>query len=321
MEVNCEGCAGCCLDWRPLLEDLRDGEDDGTEGDDGIERDDEGVLERGHEHERRGPYEPLDDVYNLVPLTRDEVRRFLEAGFADALTPRLWVADAESGHAVEIDGRRVTAIGGRPAFFVGLRKPPKPVAPFGREAEVWLSTCTFLDPTTLQCRIHGGDLFPDECATYPGYNLALEQETECERVEATFGGDRLVSDDPPADAAALEGLLLGPGALGQKVFCHPRPDDLEGVVERAATDALTAEDRAEFVAVAAASSLGTLGVSDRHYAEARERALEADSWVGRSIREWERLAAEGDGDEPIPPAGIATDVEEDRGAPGTPGWE
>jgi hypothetical protein len=64
MEVNCEGCAGCCPDWRALAADL--------------------------DHERRGPCEPIGDEYNLVALTRDEVRVFLDAGLGDALRPRLW---------------------------------------------------------------------------------------------------------------------------------------------------------------------------------------------------------------------------------------
>ncbi|WP_255170905.1 YkgJ family cysteine cluster protein [Natrononativus amylolyticus] len=288
MEVNCAGCAGCCIDWRPLLEDSE-----------------------AIEHERRGPRAPLDDVYNLVPLARDEVRSFLEAGYGDALVPRLWeAANPEEG--VEIDGHAVAAVAGRPAFFVGLRKPTKPVAPFGVEP-AWLPACVFLDPETLQCRIHGDELYPAECAEYPSHNLALEQETECERVEARFGGERLVDDEP----AAVGGLLLGPQALGQKLFCHPRPADLEGAVARSAAGELTAADRAEFVAVAAASSPGTLAISEPHYDRARARVLEADSWAGRAIREWAERAERGT--RPDPDLGAV--VEDARGAPPTPGWD
>ncbi|WIV66695.1 YkgJ family cysteine cluster protein [Natrialbaceae archaeon AArc-T1-2] len=290
MEVHCEGCAGCCIDWRPLRADDA----------------------RAVEHERRGPREPLDDAYNLVPLTRDEVRAFLEAGLSDALTPRLWAAE-EDDAAAEIDGQAVATIAGRPAFFVGLRTPPKPVAPFGRDRERWLETCTFLDPTTLQCRIHGDELFPDECRAYPAYNLALEQETECERVERVFGGERLREDDP----GQTDGLLLGRGAVGGKVFVHPRPDDLEGVVSRIARGDLTDADRAEFVAVAAASSPGTLAISEHHYEQARERVLETDSWAGRAVREWQRRDAAGE----EPEADLAVRLEDARGAPGTPGWD
>ncbi|MFC4246941.1 YkgJ family cysteine cluster protein [Natribaculum luteum] len=291
MDVHCEGCAGCCIDWRPLL---------AAEGREAID------------HERRGPRDPLDETHNLVPLARDEVRAFLETGLADALTPRLWnAADDEDG--LEIDGRRVATIAGRPAFFVGLRKPPKPVAPFDRETESWLPTCVFLDPTTLQCRIHDDDRYPAECADYPAHNLALEQETECERVEDAFGGDRLRDADP----RETDGLLLGRQAIGSKVFTHPRPADLEGVVDRIARGASTATDRAEFVAVAAASSPGTLAISDDHYERAKERALAADSWAREAICEWERRRDDGES----PDSDLATRIEDDRGAPTTPGWD
>ena len=317
MEVHCEGCAGCCMDWRPLLDEA-------------------GETARGR---RRTPFNdgngrpPLDDDPNFVALTRDEVRAFLEAGMAPALTPRFWRARDE-GEGVEIDGHSVAAVAGRPVFFVGLRKPPKPVAPFGREEPAWLPTCVFLDPTTLQCRIHESERFPDECGAYPAHNLALEQETECERVEAAFGGQRLLDDGVDED---LDGLLLGSQALGTKLFAHPRPEDLEGTVERAATGTLTAADRAECLAVAAASSPGTLATSEHHYERGRERALEAAadderavdderadrdddvSWVGPAIREWYRRRAAAD--ETVPDPGVATAVEDDRGAPETPGWD
>ncbi|MFD1565396.1 YkgJ family cysteine cluster protein [Haloarchaeobius amylolyticus] len=336
MEVNCEGCAGCCLDWRALL----DGEPGARDAAD------------GHGHRRRNPFagkdgndssrEPLDDDPTFVPLTRDEVRAFLEAGMADALTPRFWHAretdegeeprssDTSSEDApresegVEIDGHTVAAIAGRPVFFIGLRKPPKPVAPFGRDEPAWLPTCVFLDPTTLQCRIHEDDLFPDECGAYPEHNLALAHGTECERVESVFGGDRLLDadhDDP-------DGLLLGSQAIGAKLFCHPRPADLEGIVERAAASALTRRDRAEAIAVAAASSPGTLAISDYHYEQAKDRMLEGvdtdaeptvgDSWVGPAIREWYEHYREAG--EAVPSPAVADAVERDRGAPETSGW-
>ncbi|RZV12110.1 hypothetical protein BDK88_1000 [Natrinema hispanicum] len=331
MEVNCEGCAGCCLDWRALLEDDADARDavDGHRRREVFEDEPSATPSR----------EPLDDDPTFVPLTRDEVRAFLEAGMGAALTPRFWHArgereeprstDSSSGDApqagVEIDGHTVAAVAGRPAFFIGLRKPPKPVAPFGRDEPTWLPTCVFLDPTTLQCRIHEDDLFPDECGAYPEHNLALAHETECERVESAFGGDRLLDadhDDP-------DGLLLGSQAIGAKLFCHPRPTALEGVVERAAAGELTRQDRAEAIAVAAASSPGTLAISDFHYEQAKERMLadaDADtepadkaSWVGPAIRDWdERCRAAG---KAVPSPTIADAVERERGAPETPGWD
>ncbi|WP_247003612.1 YkgJ family cysteine cluster protein [Halosolutus gelatinilyticus] len=329
MEVNCAGCAGCCLDWRSLLDRV-----DGTDSDFDRECDGDGTRRRlcAPEADDDAPRrEPLDDDVNFVPLTRDEVRAFLDRGLAAALTPRFWAA-ADEAESVEIDGRSLAAIAGRPVFFVGLRKPPKPVAPFGREEPAWLPTCTFLDPTTLQCRIHEDDLFPAECGAYPEHNLALDQETECERVESAFGGERLLD----GDHGDPEGLLLGSQAIGAKLFCHPEPDRLDGIVGRAASGGLTATDRAECLAVAAASSPGTVAISDHHY----ERALETigvhdgedgpdgdengdengdESWVGPAIREWVDRRRNADGTVPSPT--VARTVEEARGAPKTPGWD
>ncbi|WP_440988276.1 YkgJ family cysteine cluster protein [Haloarchaeobius baliensis] len=291
MDVDCEGCAGCCVDWRPLTAQPSD-------------------------HERRGPHEPLDDIYNLVPLTRAEVRRFCDAGYGDALVPRLWTAPTAADDAVVVDGHRLAAVDGQPTFFVGLRKTPKPVAPVGTDGERWLRSCVFLDPTTLQCRIHGDGLYPSECADYPGHNLLLERETECERVEAVFGGDRLLDDEPPE---SVEGLLLGPQALGEKVFVHPEPDALTGIVGRAAAGTLTSADRAEFVGWAAASAPGTAEHSERHYEEYRETVLSADSWVTDAVETWTAWAS-GEG-EPAPDADAAERVEDAAGAPQTPGWD
>ncbi|ELY48782.1 YkgJ family cysteine cluster protein [Natronorubrum bangense] len=334
MEVNCEGCAGCCLNWKPLVEAE--------------------LAETTHKRRQTpfsatgdAPRASLDDDTNFVPLTRDEIRAFLEAGLAAALTPRFWHArdgregsrssDSSSGETpqasegVEIDGHSIAAVAGRPVFFVGLRKPPKPVAPIGREEPAWLPTCVFLDPTTLQCRVHGGDHFPDECGAYPAYNIELEQETECERVEAAGGGERLLDVAVDDD---LDGLLLGSQALGAKLFAHPRPDALEGIIGRAANEALTTADRAECLAVAAASSPGTLATSEYHYEQAKTRILEGDSdhdggseqaegesedsWVGPAIREWQRRR---ETSETVPSPSVAERVEDARGAPDTPGWD
>lgn len=284
MEVDCEGCAGCCLDWRSLAPVA--------------------------EHERRGPHHPLDDGYNLVPLSRDDVVALVEAGLGDAMTPRLW--RAESGPAVEIDGYEVAAIEGKPAFFVGLRRVPKPVAPFGTGPS-WLPTCVFLDPETLQCRVHDEAVYPEECAAYPGHNLSLGARTECERVEEHFDGTRLVDDEPPSKTAPP---LLGPQAVGQKVFVYPDPDALAGVIERVAADSLTPEDRARFVAAAAASAPGTTTIETNRFETTLDRLREAESWIESAIAEWESLAM----DEP-PDPGLTGAIEDDRGAPGTPGWD
>nr|WP_276251950.1 hypothetical protein [Halomicroarcula sp. SHR3] len=164
---------------------------------------------------------------------------------------------------------------------------------------------------TSKCRIHGGDLYPDACNTYPGENLLLATETECERVEAVHGGRRLLDDEPP-DVSPL----FGPGAVGERVFAHPDPDRVTGRIERFRDGELTREDRAEFVAVAAASSPGTLAVNDDRYEQALERILRADSWVGRAIDRWGGAAdAVGERAADAPEPG---DVED--GAPPTPGW-
>ncbi|WP_277554831.1 YkgJ family cysteine cluster protein [Halobaculum limi] len=289
MEVNCEGCAGCCLDWRPL----------GAPDD----------------REREGRYRALDDTYHLVPLSRDEIRAFVDDGLGDALVPRLFAADGE--RTTRIDGHDVAAIGDRPAFLVGLRKSTKPVAPFGGD-RVWLDACGFLDPDTLRCRIHDTDRYPERCRTYPGHNLELDADTECERVERVHGesGERLRDDTVPAD---LPPPPLGQGALGSTVFLHPDPDGLGGAVARLVAGESTPEDRAAFVAAAAASAPGTGAVNDDRYERERERVLAADSWVSAADTEW-RAAAGGPG-ESVTDAPDATSVEETRGAPPTDEWD
>lgn len=291
MRVNCEGCAGCCIDWRPVASNPSD-------------------------HERSGRRAPLDDTYNLVPLTRDEVRDYVDAGLADALTPRLF-APASVDDRTTVDGRELAAIDDRPVFVVGLRKPPKPVGPFGLDP-VRLRTCVFLDPETLQCRIHGDEHYPETCRSYPGQNLTLDRETECERVEADFGGERLLDREPPADAAPM----FGPAALGSKVFVHPEPDRLAGVVSRLAAGELTDADRAEFVGVAVGSRPGTAAVDGERAQRAREAALAADSWVGRVAADW---FGEGGADALGEPSNVdiaaAARREERYGAPPTPGWD
>lgn len=304
METNCEGCAGCCLDWRP--------------------------LGGAPDHERRGRYRALDDTYNLVPLTSDDVRTFLDAGQADALAPRLFTVHDEatdgdrSEDSVEIDDYDVAALDGRPLFAVGLRKTPKPVAPFGRDDEtpedgpVWLETCVFLDPDTLQCRVHEEDRYPRACGTYPGHNLALDAETECERIEREHGesGERLLDDTTPEDNPPLP---FGPQALGGTVFCYPDPDELSGAVERIADGNLTVEDRARFVGVAVASAPGSPRVNEDRRREATDRARNQQSWVSTAVEDWEEFA--GESGAPAHDAPDSEKIEEQRGASATPGWD
>ncbi|ELY97840.1 YkgJ family cysteine cluster protein [Natrialba asiatica] len=346
MEVHCDGCAGCCMDWTALLERDGDGSENGAELECNTDDDSDSSEAALSESGPRGRFgdadamnrAPFDADANFVPLTREEVRTMLDRGLAAAMTPRFWHARDES-EAVEIDGHAVAAIADRPVFFVGLRKPPKPVAPFGRADPTWLPTCVFLDPTTLQCRIHDDEHFPTECGAYPAHNLELDQETECERVEATFGGDRLV-DDRVTDDELADGPLLGSQAIGEKLFCHPQPTELEGVIDRLSTGTLRPADRAECLAVASASSSGTLAISESHYERGKVRALETmdddtdgdaaagesetHSWVGPAIREWTRRYRHHQQSTPgddAPPAELAVDIEETRGAPETPGWD
>ncbi|SHH46658.1 YkgJ family cysteine cluster protein [Halobaculum gomorrense] len=290
MEVNCEGCAGCCLDWRPL----------GAPDD----------------REREGRYRALDDAYNLVPLARDEIRGFVDGGLGDALVPRLFAADGD--RTATVGGREVAGVDGRPAFLVGIRKLPKPVAPFDGE-RVWLDACAFLDPDTLKCRIHDTDRYPERCRTYPGHNLELDAETECERVERVHGEtrERLVDDAVSAD---LPPPPLSRGALGSTVFLHHDPDALadSGALGRLVDGAATPADRAAFVAAAAASAPGTAAVNEGRYERARERVLAADSWVRAAAADWE--AAAGARGDRVGGAPEADHVEVERGAPRTTEW-
>lgn len=280
MEVNCEGCAGCCLDWRSLVEEPSS-------------------------HEREGKRTPLDDMYNFVPLTRDEIQLFFEHNLSDALLPRLWLDD----DGPVIDGYSIATINERPVFFLGPRKPPKPVAPF-ESSPHWLPSCIFLDPETLQCRIHDSELYPDECAEYPGHNLELGVETECERVEESFGGSRLLDQTVPED---IPGLLLGPQAVGQKIFAHPDIGQLEGVLHRVKAGTVTTEDTAEFVAAALAGSPGTTSVDTERYHSLKSEIRNTTSWAGKAQKAWNTLRNTHN-----PDPELATEIESD--APSTPGW-
>lgn len=293
MRVHCEGCAGCCIDWRPLAS--RTGND---------------LLS----HEWIGSRAPIDDTYNLVPLRREEIRSFIDAGYGDALTPRVFTA-GPSDEAVRIDGIDLAAIDGTPVFYLGLRKVPKPVSPFGSET-TWLESCVFLDPDTLQCRIHDSEQYPEACRSYPGYNLQIGAETECERVETIFeaSGDRLLDSTPPEN---LDRSPFSPGAIGSRLFVHPEPDSLSGTVERLANSELRPADRAAFAGVAAGSSPGTTVVNEAVAERYRSAVIESSSWVSEAIDRW-LTNCPGVGD----PAtdDDRTSIDEEAGAPATPGW-
>ncbi|WP_459824803.1 YkgJ family cysteine cluster protein [Halorubrum luteum] len=295
MELRCEGCAGCCVDWRPV------------------------DPEAAGSGDRTGRRPALDDTYDLVPLTCDEIADLLDRGLGDVLVPRLFEA-APDDDAVTIDGVELAALRGRPVFVVGLCKPPKPVAPVGTETARWLDTCVFLDPTTLQCRIYGDEEYPRSCAVYPGRNLELGVETECERVEAAGGGDRLLDAAVPED---LPPPAFGPQAIGATVFAYPDPDELDGVVDRLRAARASDDDRARFVGAAVGSRPGSSAVDRERMSTARERARNADSWGGRATAAWrERAGSKGESVDLDPPdrERLVHRLEDDAGAPGTPGW-
>mgnify|MGYP000742330397 CR=1 FL=1 len=102
MNLRCAGCAGCCVDWRPL--------DPAAAGTD-----------------RTGDRHPLDDAYDLVPLTRDEVAAFLADGLADVLRPRLFTP-APADDRVAIDGIDVAAVDDRPVGYAIVIPGPETVA-------------------------------------------------------------------------------------------------------------------------------------------------------------------------------------------------
>jgi len=289
VDVNCEGCAGCCLDWGSL-----------------------GAPEAG----ATAPREPLGAVDHFVPLDRDEVAAFVDDGLGDALAPRPFRA-GDGDETVAVDGRELVAVDGRPLFAVDLRSLPKPVAPFGREERAWLDACAFLDPETLQCRLHGGERYPDTCATYPGENLLLGAETECERVEAVHGGERLVDADPPAEATPA----FGPQALGATLFAYPDPEDLDGRIQRVAAGRTSREDRARFVGAAVGSAPGSLAVDGDRAAAAQAAVEAADSWVSEAAATWTAALGERDPGAAADDAPRGDAVEDERGAPPTPGWE
>lgn len=291
MELSCQGCAGCCIDWTPLAPQIT-------------------------RPERTGPQSPLDAIDNFVPLRGEEVRSYIAAGHGGALVPRLWTVTEDSDTSpatVEIDGYQLAAVADRPVFYVGLRKVPKPVAPFDHE-RTWLRTCVFLDPSTLQCRIHDTEFYPAACAAYPGHNLLLDQETECERVERATGDQRLLDPTPPDD---IDAPAVGPQALGARLFAHPDPEMLSGTVDRIASGTATPSDWRSFIAVAAGSSPGTLAINDPWRTTAREQLRQTESWVDQLLAYWsERAGAIG-----TPTDDVQLTPETRDPPPEVPGWD
>ncbi|GAB3707672.1 hypothetical protein GCM10028858_27000 [Halorubrum pallidum] len=117
---------------------------------------------------------------------------------------------------------------------------------------------------------------------------------------------------------------FGPQALGTTVFAHPAPDELDGVVARLRAGEATADDRARFVGVAVGSRPASLSADRDRAAAAAARVREADSWVGRAVREWRARAGERGAPVTIPVRDrdrLVRELEDDAGAPETTGWE
>ena len=280
MEVDCAGCAACCIDWRPLDRQA---------------------------HTPIGDTTALDERMNLVPLSSDDIRALVREGYGDVFRPRLW-RPSDDQPSVCIDEVELVAIAGKPVFSVGLRQLRKPVAPFGQPSQS-LRTCVFLDPSSLQCRIHESPAYPSACATYPGHHLLLAVESECERVEKRWETPKIIDDSVPPDIALPQ---LGVQALGSTVFLHPDPDRLSGVIERLSSETLSDDDRREFVAVAMSQSPGMPHVDDARYHNARKKLKHTTSWVSATAIEREGATEE--------TSSSVTSLELSHGAPKTPGW-
>jgi len=284
MEVNCEGCAGCCIDWRALNDAKVD-------------------------HERRGRYVPLDDVGNLAPIRRDGSGPSSTKGSATSSSPDCSPARA-TPPSISTEPRWRPSTDG-PHSSSACASRPKPVGPFDSDS-TWLPTCAFLDPTTLQCRIHGDDLYPETCRRYP------RREPRAGRgdgVRARGSGLRRVPADRRRTARRRRTDLRARGGRDDGVR-SPRPRPADGRRRPPAERRVDPEDRAEFVAVAAASSPAMLAVSDPVYEETREQVLDADSWAGRAIDRWTDRAGDAGTDAPAP-APLAKEFEEEAGAPET----
>ena len=210
---------------------------------------------------------------------------------------------------MQIDGYDVISIDGYPLFMIGLRQVKKPVSPFGTEPH-WLPSCVFLDPTTLQCRIHDTEIYPTACEAYPGQHLALGVEPMCERVENHWDEQRLLDHEAEATMPPPFGIQ----ALGATAFLHPHPDRLTGRIERFVAGELTPDDRAEFTAVALNQSPG-MPLAKEPTTEQLTSLMDTRSWITDAITDWEQLA-----DTAPPEAPLSESIETDRVAPETPGW-
>jgi hypothetical protein len=103
--------------------------------------------------------------------------------------------------------------------------------------------------------------------------------------------------------------------VGHTVFAHPHPEDLDGVVDRIESDRVRREDRASFVAAAAASAPGTTGIEQHRFEDVREQVREAGGWIEEAIEAWD-----GHSESHPPDPALGRSVEITRGAPETPGW-
>lgn len=286
VELNCQECAGCCIDWHSVVPD-REFTDTTFEG-----------------------YTPYDSRDKFVTVSSDEVRKFIQSGYGDGLIPRLFQPTDNQLGCMTIDGVELASIDSQPVFLMGLRSTRKPVAPFGLDPS-WLPTCIFLDPDSLQCRIHNSKVYPDTCARYPADNLYFDAETECERVEQIFGEDRLLEHDDSSPRPTI-----GPGSVGGTVFLHPKPERLDGLIKPLLEDPAVEPGRIEFSAVAAASAPGVDHIDQERYEQVHSQLSGSTSWISEVADRWKQIYEMG---KPTDHA-ETLDVEVPTGAPPTPGW-
>ncbi len=286
MKLNCKECAGCCIDWRSMASKNID-----------------------MNHEWRGKYKPIDNTYNLVVLTKDDIVNLLQSGYVDSMTPRLFYSSKKS---IEINGISIASIDEKPIFFIGIRKVKKPVSPFGKDSR-WLPSCIFLDPSNLQCRIHDSEIYPESCFNYPKNNIALDLETECERVEKNFNQRRLKNEEGIKETS---NVFFGPEVIGHKIFVYQNKNELSNIINDIKKNNLDKKQRYKFIATAIASSPGSTTINKKKFQEALSKAYESESWINDTINDWKQRKQN---EKPNPKkSGI---VETKRGAPKTPGWD
>jgi len=208
----------------------------------------------------------LDDAYDLVPLTRDEIAGFVDDGLGDVLVPRLF-EPAEGDSAVRIDGVDIAAAGDRPVFAIGLRKPPNRSR---RSAPTSIAGST---PASSSTRPRSSAGFTATSATRePARRIQLTTSNWTPRPSAS-------ASRPPAVATASSTTrspttprrpCSAPRGRRDRL-CAPRPQRSRRRDRPDPRGAAHPDDRARFVGAAVGSSPGSLSVDRDRMAEARSR--------------------------------------------------